>query len=215
MAMSTERVFVFGASGHAKVVIDILERLPGVEIAFAVDDAPDAKGRLLCGYDVIGGREELLARRHAVDAGIVTIGDNAARGKVATWLQSEDIRLRTAIHPAATVAKRVTIGEGSVIMAGCVINSDTSLGMNVIINTGATVDHDCTIGDEAHIAPGCHICGGVSVGARCLLGAGSSVIPGVHIGTGALIGAGSTVIADIADNARGAGNPVRTFESRP
>ena len=212
--MPTERVFVFGASGHAKVVIDILERLPGVEIAFAVDDAPDAKGSLLSGYAVIGGRDELLARRNAVSAGIVTIGDNAARGKVAAWLKSEGIPLGIAIHPAAVVANRVVIGEGSVIMAGCVVNSDSTLGTNVIVNTGATVDHDCSIGNEVHIAPGCHLCGGVSIGAGSLLGAGTSVIPGVHIGANVVVGAGSTVVAEISDGARVAGTPAAPIKSK-
>jgi len=210
--MPTERIFVFGASGHAKVVIDILERLPDVKVAFAVDDAPDAKGSTLCGYAVIGGRDELRARRNEFDAGIVTIGDNTARGKVAAWLAAQGIPRATAIHPAAAVANRVTIGAGSVIMAGGVVNSDSTLGANVIVNTGATVDHDCMIGDDVHIAPGGHLCGGVSVGARSLLGAGTTVIPGVRIGADVLIGAGSTVINDVADGARVAGSPARPLE---
>ena len=77
------KVFVFGASGHAKVVIDILERMPDIEVAFAIDDATAVKGRSLCGYNVIGGRDELLVQRATVTAGIVTIGDNAARREIA------------------------------------------------------------------------------------------------------------------------------------
>ncbi len=210
--MAIRKIFVFGASGHAKVVIDILERLPGVKVAFAVDDASGAKGRSLCGYDIIGGRDALLAQHKQATAGIVTIGENAARCEVAAWLIAQGIKLANAIHPAAMLAHRVSIGEGTVIMAGCAVNSDTAIGANVIVNTGTTVDHDCIIGDGVHIAPGCHLCGGVTVGAGSFLGAGTIVIPGVRIGANSHIGAGSTVIADVTDGARIAGSPARPLE---
>ena len=206
-------LFVFGASGHAKVVIDILERMKGVKVAFVVDDAAQARGTKLCGYAVIGGRDALLANRRKVKAGIVAIGDNNARARVAAWLADEGFRSATAIHPAAVVARSVQIGDGATVMAGAVINTDSRIGAHVIINTGATIDHDCAIGDCVHIAPGCHLCGGVSVGAGSMLGVGTKVVPGVHIGNNVVIGAGSTVLQDIPDGARMAGSPCRPVES--
>lgn len=203
--MANNKIFVFGASGHAKVVIDILERLSGTKVVFAVDDATRPA---LCGYDVIN-RDTLLARRPEVSAGIVTIGANATRCDIAAWLAAREFKLASAIHPASILARRVAVGEGTVIMAGCVVNSDTAIGASVIVNTGATIDHDCTIGDGVHIAPGCHLCGGVTVGARSFIGAGTIVIPGVRIGNNALIGAGSTVTTDVSDGARIAGAPAR------
>lgn len=202
-------VFVFGASGHARVVIDILERMKGVKVAFVVDDAGSARGRKLCGYPVIGGREALLANRRRVKAGIVAIGDNGARARVAEWLAREGFRAASAVHPAAVIARGVEIGDGTAVMAGAVINPGARIGRHAIINTGATIDHDCAIGDGAHIAPGCSLCGEVSVGAGTLLGAGTCVIPCVRIGAGVVVGAGSTVLADIADGARMAGSPCR------
>ncbi len=207
------KVFVFGASGHAKVVIDILERMPDLDVAFAIDDAAAAKGRSLCGHPVIGGRNDLLAHRAQAAAGIVTIGDNAARRDVAAWLVAQGFQLARAIHPAATLARDVTVGDGTVIMAGCVINSDTSVGANAIVNTGSTIDHDCAIGDSVHIAPGCHLCGGVKIGAGSFLGAGTTVVPGVRIGNNVVVGAGSTVLDHVADGARVAGSPARPLES--
>ena len=207
------KVFVFGASGHAKVVIDILERTPDIEVAFAIDDAPAVKGRSLCGHPIIGGRDELLAHRAQATAGIVTIGDNSARRDIAAWLVAQGFQLGRAIHPAAILARAVIIGDGTVIMAGCVINTDTSVGANVIVNTGSTIDHDCAIGDGAHIAPGCHLCGGVRVGVGSFLGAGTTVVPGVRIGAKVVVGAGSTVLDHVADGARVAGSPARPLES--
>jgi len=207
-------IFVFGASGHAKVVIDIIERMRDVEVAFAVDDAAHAKGSSICGYEVIGGRTELIARRQKVAAGVVTVGDNAARSDIATWLTAQGFKLANAIHPGATMARGVIIGDGTVVMAGCVVNSDTKIGTNVIVNTGATIDHDCVIGDGTHIAPGCHLCGGVTIGERSFLGAGTIVIPGVQVGADVVIGAGSTVLGNIAAGTRAAGNPAQPLRTR-
>jgi sugar O-acyltransferase (sialic acid O-acetyltransferase NeuD family) len=201
-------VFVYGGGGHAKVVIDILERMKRVRLAFVVDDTA-ARGAKLCGYAVIGGRDALLASRRKIKAGIVAIGDNAARARIAAWLEERGYSAASALHPAATIARRVEIGAGTAVMAGAVINSDSRIGSHVIVNTGATIDHDCVIGDFAHIAPGCHLCGGVRVGSGTLLGVGTSVIPGVTIGANAVIGAGSTVLQNVPDGARMAGSPCR------
>lgn len=206
-------VFVFGASGHAKVVIDIFQRMRGIKVAFVVDDDKHKHAQTLSGCRVIGGREALLASGRKAKAGIVAIGGNDARARVAAWLAQHGFRAASAIHPAAAIARDVEIGDGTAVMAGAVINSGSRIGSHVIINTGATVDHDCTIGDFVHIAPGCHLCGGVSVGAGTLLGAGTAVIPGVSIGAHAVIGAGSTVLQDVPGGACVAGSPCRPVGS--
>lgn len=206
-------VFVFGASGHAKVVIDILERMKRMKIAFVVDDSERMHNRTICGYPVIGGRDALLASRRKARAGIVAIGDNGARAKIAAWLATQGFGAVSAIHPSAVIARGVEIGDGSAVMAGAVINSDVRIGIHAIVNTGATLDHDCRIGDCVHVAPGCNLCGGVTVGAGTMLGVGTKVIPGVAIGANAVIGAGSTVLHDVPDGARVAGSPCRPVAS--
>ena len=205
-----ERLVVFGAGGHAKVVIDIIEQQGDYEIAGMLDDDLQHLGKRFFGYAVLGTRADLPALfsaqlRHA----IVTIGDNASRAAVAAHLDQHGWRFASAVHPRASIGRGVTIGQGSVVMAGCVVNADASLGAHVIVNTGATVDHDCRIEDAVHIAPGCHLCGGVSVGHGSLLGAGSIVTPGLRIGCNVTVGAGSTVIRDVADATRISGSPAR------
>lgn len=206
----TEGIFVFGASGHAKVVIDAIERVRADRVLFVCDDAREKHGTHLMGYPVTG-RDQLLARRRETHTGVIGIGDNTARMQVAAWIAQQGCTLTRVVHPAASIGREVEIDEGTVIMAGCVVNSGTRLGKNVIVNTGATVDHDCSVGDGVHIAPGAHVCGGVSIGAGTLIGAGTTIIPGVRVGSRALIGAGSTILKDIPDGARAGGNPCRAL----
>src|SRR5574342_388031 len=118
-------VFIFGASGHAKVVIDIFERMRGIKPAFVLDDDENKHASTIGGYPVIGGRDALIASRRKVKAGIVAIGDNAARSRVAAWLAEHGFRAASAIHPAAAIARDVEIGDGTAVMAGVVINSDS------------------------------------------------------------------------------------------
>jgi len=204
-----EKIFVYGASGHAKVVIDVIERQGLFDIAFLVDDDTSLKGNDVYGYRVLGGKEELLGQREHVTSGIVAIGSNTARVKVAGWLMGNGFLLVTAIHPAAELARGVTLGAGTVVMAGVVVNSDAHIGGNVILNTRASFDHDCTIGDGVHIAPGATLCGTVRVGDGAFVCAGATVIPNISIGVEAVIGAGSTVIRDVPDRATVVGSPAK------
>lgn len=206
----TERIFIVGASGHGKVVADAAQG-QGFRVMGVFDDAPALWGGVLLGVPVVGGRELLTdwCREHGVTAGIVAIGDNATRLAVARTLQELGLRMVTIMHPGATVAASARIGQGSVVMAGGVVNPDCVIGEHCIINTSACVDHDCLVGDATHIAPGCQLCGGVKVGAGTLVGAGATVIPGISIGEHVVVGAGSTVIHDVPPRTKVAGCPAR------
>jgi sugar O-acyltransferase (sialic acid O-acetyltransferase NeuD family) len=209
MMLKREKIFVFGASGHAKVVIDMIEHQGLYMITFLVDDDPDMKGVEVYGYSVIGGKEALLAWRGELSCGIVAIGSNSARMKVAKWLAEHGFGLVTVVHPSAQLARGVTVGLGSVIMAGAVINSDARIADNVIINTKASIDHDCHVKDGVHIAPGALLCGNVTVGEGSFVCAGATVTPNLKIGEHSVIGAGSTVIRDVPDGVTVVGSPAR------
>jgi sugar O-acyltransferase (sialic acid O-acetyltransferase NeuD family) len=205
-----ERIFVCGAGGHAKVIIDIIERQGIHRIDCLVDRDPSLKGRKVFGYDVIGDENELLARTgRDVRQGIVAIGSNTARLRVARWLAEHGFGLITAVHPSARVSRGVELSAGSVIMAGVVLNADALIGENVIINTGATVDHDCIIANGVHLAPGATLCGNVRVGEGTLVGAGATIIPNITIGGRVVVGAGATVVSNVPDGVVVMGTPAR------
>ena len=209
-------VFVYGASGHAKVVIDAIEQEGKYTIALVVDDNPKLEGQSVFGYSKICGREDMLdrAKRAKVKSGIVAVGNNSARERIASWLAAKGFGFITVVHPSATIGRGVTIGAGSVMMPGAIVNSDTKIGEHVIINTGATVDHDCAVGAFSHIAPGAHLCGTVTVGRRGFVCAGATVVPNRTIGNDVVIGAGSTVIQDVPGNVTAVGSPAQIMEKR-
>lgn len=201
------KIFVFGASGHAKVVIDIIERQGLYEIAFLADDDPALKGQHVYGYPVIGSKEDLLVS--GLHRGIVAIGSNRARQVVAGWLRDHAFDLVCAVHPSAQLARGVIIGSGSVVMAGAIINADSTIGQDVIVNTRASIDHDCMIGNGVHIAPGTTLCGTVTVGDGSFVCAGVTIIPNLIIGSNVTVGAGSTVIRDVTEGITVVGSPAK------
>lgn len=202
-------MFIFGARGFAKQFADTIEKQALYEIAFLFDDDASLKGKEVYGYKVLCGRQNLITTHELpIPAkAIVAIGDNKVRVEVAQWLLDKHFELVTVVHPWSQQARGVSIGSGTIVMAGVAINSDTTVGDSVVLNTGATIGHDCVIGDGAHISSGCHLCGHVTVGINSLLGAGTDVIPGITIGNNVTVGAGSTVIRDIPDGQRVAGSP--------
>ena len=188
---------VFGAGGHAKVVIDILES-NGIKIDYLVDDNPRIKE--LCGYKV---RRDV--RRY--DEIIVAIGSSESRKEVVRRLSVR--KYASAVDPSATVSDRASIGDGSVVMQGAVVQSGAHLGKHCIVNTCASVDHDCEVGDFVHIAPHAAVLGGVRIGAGSLIGAGAVVRQNITIGEGVVVGAGAVVVNDVPARTVIAGVPAK------
>src|SRR5688572_24202367 len=134
------RIIIWGASGHALVVADIIRVSGTYEIAGFIDDVNPKRQ----GLPIVGGKEQLdRLRAEGVEYLIVGVGDCAARMKLAEVAQEKGFSLATAIHPRAIVAEGVEIGPGTMVAAGAVINPGSRIGSNVIINTSASVDHEC------------------------------------------------------------------------
>jgi sugar O-acyltransferase (sialic acid O-acetyltransferase NeuD family) len=207
----TESAVIYGASGHGKVVADIL-RARGVEIEGFIDDNQELP-REHFGLRILGDRTWLAREAtHRPITVVLGIGDNLDRRAVAERMPDDNIRLLTAAHPSATISPFAKIAPGVVIMPQAVVNANAVIGRGTIVNTGAIVEHDCVVGNYVHLSPKTVVGGHVEIGDLAWLGIGSSVIPGLKIGKGSIIGAGATVITDIDDWVVAVGNPARVLK---
>ncbi len=198
---TTNKVFLYGASGHAKVVKDIAI-LALVDVPCLIDDNP--KVNELDGLSVVHSADGLFPL-------IITIGDCQIRRKIVAKMGER--KYLTVVHPKAILADNVKLGHGTVVMAGAILNPYAKVGNHCIINTGASLDHDVKVDDFVHIAPHCTLCGEVEVGEGTWVGAGSTVIQGIHIGKDCIIGAGSVVVKDIPDGMVAYGNPCKVIRA--
>ncbi|WP_276496865.1 acetyltransferase [Pontibacter litorisediminis] len=196
-------MYLYGASGHAKVIIDILRNV-GIAVTGLFDDNPDLKE--LGGIKVLG---KFIQDHELEEPLIISIGDNRIRARIAQQLQ---VTYGRAIDKSVILSPSATVGEGTVVMQGAILQAEVQVGRHAIINTGAKIDHECVIGDFAHVSPGAVLCGNVSVGEGTWVGAGAVVIPGVKIGKWCQIGAGAVVIRDVPDNAVAVGNPCKIIK---
>ncbi len=205
------KVIIVGAGGHGAVVADIFQaaRRAGsrVEPIGFVDDGCRADSAH--GLPVFGPIASLATVPH--DGVIVAVGDNRTRQRLFDMLRNQGEQLVTAVHPSAVVASDVSLGDGSMVCAGAIINPGTVVGVNSIVNTASSLDHHNRVGAHVHIAPGGHTEGEVQVGEGAMLGIGTVVIPGRRVGAWATVGGGGVVVRDIEPETVVVGVPAAPF----
>lgn len=211
-------IIIYGAGGHGKVVIDAIttfeSSLMDAQILGVIDDNEALHGSKYFGYTVLGGFAELQKYDENRDFKnyrlIVAIARNDIRRNIYSKVSQLSCELITVIHPSAQIARDVTIGPGSMIMAAAVLNPGVVLGTGVVINTGAIVEHDCIVHDFVHVGPGAIFAGAVEVGEDSLIGIGACVLPSIQIGRGATVAAGAVVVRGVSDGETVIGVPART-----
>jgi acetyltransferase EpsM len=206
---------IWGASGYARVVADIIRLAGEYDILGMLDDVrPERRGEIVGGVAVLGGREQWdEIKRQGATHVIVAVGHCAARVRLADFAVAHGLKLATAIHPGAIVASDALISPGTVIAAGAVVNPAVTIGRNCLINTCASVDHDCTIGDGVHIGPGVRLGGHTTIGKGAWLGIGAITCDRIHIGAGSVIGAGAVITRDIPPGVVAYGVPGRVMRN--
>jgi sugar O-acyltransferase (sialic acid O-acetyltransferase NeuD family) len=197
-------MYLFGASGHCKVIIDIIQKSNLEVIQNIIDDNP-VKDKI-DNITIIKTPNDDFFKGKSL---IISIGNNEIRKKITSRISANYL---VAIHPKSILASKVSIAEGSVIMAGVIINADVVIGKHSIINSGAVIEHDCILGDFVHISPNASLAGSVIVGEGSQIGIGAIIIQGVKIGKWATIGAGAVILKEVPDFAVVVGNPGKTIK---
>ncbi len=211
------RVLIVGSSGHARVIVDIIERCGLHEIVGLLDDNKP-KDAAEIGYPIVGGVSDLpdLVRRLNPQGYFIAVGDNWNRGLVAARVESlaPGLSAITAIHPGAEIARTASVGQGTAVMAGAIINSGATVGRFCIINTRASVDHDCRVEEFSSIGPGATLAGNVRVGAYSAVCLQACAAEKTSIGSHTVVGAGSVVLHDLPDEVLAYGTPARVIRPR-
>lgn len=210
-----KNIIIFGAGGHAKVIIDLIEA-SNIFTIIGIMDNKLSKGSVFCGYPILGLDESLpvILDNFSVFGGLVAIGDNASRQSVVSRILAivPEFRFVNIIHPSAIISKSVKMGLGNVIMPGAVINTSTEIHNHTIINTSVSVDHDCRVGDFVSLCPSVTLAGNVVIKDHCFLGMCASIAPNCTVGSHSIIGAGSIVLNDVPSQVKSFGIPSRVYD---
>ena len=196
------RLVIIGAGGHGKAIADNALKNGYTDINF-VDDSTVGE---CMGFPIVGKTADIGAMDDGRTDFVIGIGNNSVRKALAEGFSVNWVAL---IHPSAQIAADASVGKGSVIMAGVVINACARVGMHCIVNTGAIVEHDNVIEDYVHISPNAALGGTVCVGKSTHIGMSATVINNISVCGGCTIGAGAVVISNITDQGTYVGVPAR------
>ncbi len=142
---------------------------------------------------------------------IVGIGDNNIRKKVVDQFNDSisNIKWYTAISDKSFISKNSKIGKGTVIMPGCIINTNSKIGNHCIINTKSIIEHDNNFLDYSSTGPGIITGGNVKVGKKTFVGMGSVIKNNIKISFNTIIGAKSLVLKNCKANSIYYGSPAK------
>jgi sugar O-acyltransferase (sialic acid O-acetyltransferase NeuD family) len=204
---------IIGTGGHSKVVLEALASSgPVSSVIFFTKSLP--AGDFFNSYTVTADEDHTFQSYHSeIDKWHAAIGDIWTRERKLNELVKLKFDVPAIIHDQSFFSPSASLGHGSFINAGAVINADARIGKGCIINTSASVDHDCRIGDFVNIGPGSHLAGQVTIGSHTDIGTGVSIIPQVTIGKGCIIGAGAVVVRDIPEYSLVYGVPAQVIKN--
>jgi len=195
------KILLLGGGGHCKACIDVIET-ENIHSVAGILVASDDPSRELLGYPVLGHDSDLLALLANAQAALVTVGQIKSadtRVRLFNALVATGLALPVIASPTAHRSRHSSVGRGTILMHGVVVNAHATIGDNCIINSQALIEHDSEIGDHCHVSTGARVNGGVVVGERSFVGSGVVIKQGVRIGANVVIGAGQTVLKDLPD----------------
>mgnify|MGYP001945027671 CR=1 FL=1 len=202
---------LLGGGGHCKAAIDVIEAA-GVAIA-GVLDWPEAGLTGVLGHPVLGHDDALpalVAEGHPVLVTIGQIRTPAPRIRAFDAARAAGARMPCVVSPRAHVSRHATLGDGTLVLHGAVVNAAARVGSNVIVNSLALIEHDAEVGDHCHVATGARVNGAVTLGAGCFIGSGAVLKNGITIGAGSVIGAAAVIRHNIPEGSFVPATPERT-----
>lgn len=188
-----DKIIILGDGGHAKSLVDAIERSNKYEIVgYVINESINIdKNRQ---YPIVGNDSDLekIFSQGVTKAaiGIGFLGKSNLRNRLYDKLKKIGFSFPVICDPSAVVSSDVVIEEGTFIGKGAILNASAHIGKMCIINTGAIIEHDCNVGEFSHIAVGSVLCGGVNIGCSSFVGANATVIQEKSIGNNCIIGAG-------------------------
>lgn len=206
--MTKPSLILIGAGGHARSCIDVIEQQGYFQIAGLVG-LPEQQHTQHLGYAVIGADSDLPALAKNYQYALIALGQiKTAEQRMRLYQQATQLGLQLPIiiAPTAHVSRHATLGAGTIVMHGAIVNSGANVGNNCIINNRALIEHDARVDAHCHISTGAILNGNVTVGAGSFIGSGSVIKEGLTIGKSCLVGMGLTVRYSLSENCRFTGH---------
>jgi sugar O-acyltransferase (sialic acid O-acetyltransferase NeuD family) len=205
-------LILVAASGLAREVLSMLDRLPQFSTVGILDDEPSLHGTSVRGVPILGPLEA-VARYPAAEL-LLCVGRGPARRHISERLGALGVKQKRypiVADPSATISSTCSVGAGSIVLAQSALTADVRLGRHVVVMPNATLTHDDVLEDFATVCAGVSLGGSVTIGAAAYVGMNVSVRERVLVGADSTIGMGACVLTDVPAGEVWAGVPARSL----
>ena len=193
--MNKPGLILIGAGGHAHACIDVIEQQGRYQIAGLVGMPAEMHSQHF-GHAVIATDAELPQLATDYQHAFITVGQiRSPETRIRLYQQAIQFgfRLPVIMAPTAHVSRHATLGAGTIVMHGAIVNAGAQVGENCIINTRALIEHDTLVEDHCHISTGAILNGNVRIGTGSFVGSGCVIKNGISLGKNCVIGMGLCV----------------------
>ena len=204
-----EPLLIYGAGGLGKEILSWVRMMEEFEPVGFMDDGI-RKDTVIKGLKVLGGLDILNSFSTPVNL-VLALGDPSSKSILIKMIDAGRVYYPVLKHPSVILQEEssITIGEGSILTAGCILTTDIHIGSHVLINLNTTIGHDVEIGSCSSIMTGVNVAGGVRIGEGVLIGSGSNILNHIKVGDFSKVGMGSVVIRDVEVDTTVVGVPAR------
>lgn len=214
--MRLKDIAIFGVGGFGRGVLALIENINNIEATYNIvgffDDGHE-KGEIINGFPVLGKTKDLNQWESEL-ALVVGIGNPVIKKQIISKITNSKVYFPTLIHPSVIICapEFVKIGQGCIICAGCIINTNIEIGNFVALNFGCIVGHDVEIKDYAAFMPSGNISGEVTIGEGVYVGTGAKIINQLEIGEYTIVGAGAVVSKTLPARCTAVGVPANVIK---
>ena len=197
-----KKIILIGAGGHCVSCVDVIELQRKFKIVGLIDNR---KEKFLLDYKIIGGDKELKKVSKKIDYALITVGhikNSTIRENLFKKALNCGFKFPTIVSPLSHVSKRATIGEGTIVMHGSVVNAGAKIGKNCIINNKALIEHDVVIEDNCHLSTGSTVNGGAIIKKNSFIGNCSVNKQNIKIGKNCFVNANLFIDQNLKDNSK-------------
>lgn len=209
-----EKIAIVGSGGFAREILTLINDINRQSKKFEVVGfiGPD-KNQSIHGFHVIGTDEEINDTTEPISL-VLAVGEPNLKEKIKSKYTNPLVTFPTLIHPSVIIgdSKSVSIGQGCIICAGCILTIDITLRDYVTLNLQCTVGHDTIINNFASFMPSVNISGEVNVGKGVYVGTGAKIINQLEIGENTIVGAGAVVAKSLPANCTAVGVPAKPIK---
>lgn len=194
-------IILIGAGGHAISCIDVIEKEGKFKIV-GIIGTKDEVGKNILGYDVIGTDKDLTKIVTRCKNAFITIGqikDATLRLTLFNKLLKKGFSLPSIKSPHSCISKHATLGMGTIVMHGAIVNAGAIIGDNCIINSKALIEHGVEVGNNCHISTNSILNGNVKIKDNCFIGSCTVVKESIKIGNNVFIAMHSSIFRDVSD----------------